>query len=62
MGLKDKLTAASPVRHLVRYNYLGGPTTTEEFGSVAKANEEAAKLRKNSDYRNVRVDITTKRK
>jgi hypothetical protein len=61
MGLKDRLTRESPVRHLVRYNYYGSPVT-EEFGSIGQAREVADKLRKNPDYKNVRVDVTTKHK
>jgi len=59
---KGKLTEQSPVRHLVRYEYFG-KTITEEFGSVAAANQGKKDIQKSiKEAKNVRVDITTKKK
>ena len=58
---KAKITEQSPVRHLVRYNYMGRQVT-EQFDSVGEMNNALKKIKKMDGVTNARTEITTKKK
>ena len=59
MGLKDRLTGQSSMKHIVEYTFLG-QKGREVHGSYPEAQAVVKKLQKNKDFKNVAYRTATK--